>query len=271
MIEYAKKKYYVYTRISTNLNILSEENAEKLVTSGLDYLTLSIDGASQETYSRYRVGGDFDKVLKNLNLVIAAKNALKSQTPKLVWQFLLFRHNEHEVEKAKALAEKMGLIFSLMPAYIRPEKKNWFPSREAVERYGLGGAVEYKVDNPGPKVQTSRICKWLWTHLIVGSNGSVSPCCRLTPSDATLGNIHQSKDFFDIWNNDKFRSARRFFISGKKQTPETFCETCSSFPNRDIVPLSVILPNVPSRKLRAARFVYATYKDLLRHFKSSSY
>jgi radical SAM protein with 4Fe4S-binding SPASM domain len=256
MIEYAKKKYYVYTRISTNLNISGEENAEKLVASGLDYLTLSIDGASQETYSRYRVGGDFNKVLENLNLIIAAKNALKSQSPKLVWQFLLFRHNEHEVEKAKALAEKMGLIFSLMPASIRPEEKDWFPSREAVERYGLEGAVEYKGDNVGPKVEGPRICKWLWTHLIVDSNGSVSPCCRLPPSDAAFGNIHQSKDFFDLWNNDRFRSARRFFIFGKKQTPETFCEICP-LENRDIVPLSVILPNVPSRKLRAAaKWIY---------------
>jgi MoaA/NifB/PqqE/SkfB family radical SAM enzyme len=75
MIEYAKRKYYAFTRISTNLNIFNKEKAERLVASGLDYLTLSIDGASQETYSKYRVGGDFNKVLENVTLIVAAKKA----------------------------------------------------------------------------------------------------------------------------------------------------------------------------------------------------
>jgi len=266
MIEYAKKKYHAFTRVSTNLNILDKEKADKLVASGLDSLTLSIDGASQETYSKYRVGGDFNKVLENVNLIIAARKAQKSHTPKLIWQFLLFRHNEHEVEKAKILAEKIGLdAFSLMPAYVPPEEKDWMPSRESVERCGLGGAIEYKDEDKRP--ESPRICKWLWTHLIVSSNGAVSPCCRRTASGAGFGNILQVNDFFDLWNSESFRSARRFFATRKKQTPETICETCP-IENTDIVPTNIVpLPfDLPVWTRRMAASLCITYKDILRCF-----
>ena len=274
MIEYAKKQYHTYTRISTNATILGKDNAEKLVASGLDYLTLSIDGASQETYSKYRVGGDFNKVLENVNLIIKAKKARNSKSPLLVWQFLLFKHNEHEVEKARSIASKMGVdIFSVMPAYVPPEAKDWIPSKDAIERYGLKchppydreySTVSSTCANERSQKHHLSICKWLWTHLIVTSNGAAAPCCRIRARDPVFGNILQAKDFFDIWNSEGFRAARRFFITGEKQTPETFCENCP-IEDRSIVPLTLGMWD--TWKLRNASRLYNVYKDLLRLLK----
>jgi MoaA/NifB/PqqE/SkfB family radical SAM enzyme len=259
MIEHAKT-YGVCTRISTNANVLNQERAERLVGSGLDYLTLSIDGASPESYSKYRVGGDFDKVMENVRFLVAAKKNRNSQTPRLVWQFLLFKHNEHEVGIAKALAEKMGVdIFSLMPAYIPPEERDWMPSREFAQTHGLAGAPE----KSNEALPSSGVCKWLWTHLVVNSSGAISPCCRRTAPRGQFGNILQVESFLDLWNGDGFRSARRFFATGTSQAPKTICETCP-IETRDIIPFCFELPHTPLR--RSAGALYGTYKNIRRHF-----
>jgi MoaA/NifB/PqqE/SkfB family radical SAM enzyme len=259
MIEHAKT-YGVYTRISTNANVLDEERAEKLVASGLDYLTLSIDGASQESYSKYRVGGDFEKVTENVRLLVGIKKNRNSQTPRLMWQFLLFKHNEHEVGTAKALAEKVGVdIFSLVPAYIPPEEQDWMPSRESVQPHGLAGPRE----KSNEALPSSRVCKWLWTHLIVNSSGAISPCCRRTAPRGEFGDILQVKSFLDLWNGDGFRSARRFFARGTSHGPKTICETCP-IETRDIVPLSFELPHTLLRQSAGA--LYETYKNIRRRF-----
>jgi MoaA/NifB/PqqE/SkfB family radical SAM enzyme len=69
MVEYAHK-LGIRTRISTNLTILSESAVENMINSGLDELIASIDGASEETYQKYRVGGSFEKVIENLKLIL---------------------------------------------------------------------------------------------------------------------------------------------------------------------------------------------------------
>ena len=57
MVEYAAAKGI---RVSTNSNLtlLNDRRAERCVTSGLDCLHVSIDGATPETYERIRVRAD---------------------------------------------------------------------------------------------------------------------------------------------------------------------------------------------------------------------
>ena len=67
MCEYIKTKFpHIYLYTSTNGLALTEENARRLVHSGIDEVTFSIDGASQDTYVQYRQRGDFAKALANL-------------------------------------------------------------------------------------------------------------------------------------------------------------------------------------------------------------
>lgn len=229
MIEYAKS-FYIYTRVSTNLTILNYEKAEKLVASGLDYLTVCIDGASQETYSQYRVGGNYKTVLDNLKLILKAKKRLESKTPLIAWQFLLFRHNEHEIETARALSIKMGVdLFLMYPAYVPPENPEWIPSENVLVKYGfLSKDVPAKkaVPTVSEVSQAVPMCKWLWSHLVVSSNGTLTPCCRMSINIPEAGNLFESKIFDEVWNSDGLRSARRFFITGQSQEPKTVCETC---------------------------------------------
>jgi MoaA/NifB/PqqE/SkfB family radical SAM enzyme len=97
MVSYAVDKK-IYTSTSTNAHYLDDATAKKAVESGLQRLILSIDGLTQETYEQYRVGGRLEKVLEGTrNLVKWKKNNSRSSTPHLIFQFLVVRHNEHEI------------------------------------------------------------------------------------------------------------------------------------------------------------------------------
>lgn len=92
MIEYAGKNR-VGTTLHSNFNHFNPEMAEQLVRSGLTHLYLSIDGAGNSTYTEYRVKGNLEKVLKNLELLVKAKEKAKSQLPFITWKYLVFPHN----------------------------------------------------------------------------------------------------------------------------------------------------------------------------------
>jgi len=121
-------------RISSNLSMkeFTEEQCEKILGAGIEHLIVSCHGASQETYEKYMVGGNFERVIKNMRLLVATKKKMGLKTPFIDWQFLIFSHNQHELETAKAMADDIGidllrLIYPNIPA---EHKEEWKPRDE---------------------------------------------------------------------------------------------------------------------------------------------
>jgi radical SAM protein with 4Fe4S-binding SPASM domain len=138
MIAYAKR-FDVDTKMDTNFNEFSEEMAEKMVLSGLDCVSLSIDGLTQETYAKYRVRGDYEKVIRHLKMLVAAKRRLGRSNPYIVWQFLVFKHNEHEAERVRQVGKELGVdVVGVTPAFLpfRPGiKDEWLPLKAENRMY----------------------------------------------------------------------------------------------------------------------------------------
>ena len=88
----------IYTATSTNAHYLKPDIAKKTIESGLDRLIISIDGTSQETYQSYRVGGKLEKVIEGARNIIAAKNEMNSTKPFVIFQFLVVKPNEHQID-----------------------------------------------------------------------------------------------------------------------------------------------------------------------------
>ncbi len=103
------KRYGIEVKLDANLNDLTEAMADGLIGSGLDILSVSIDGATPESYKRYRVGGDFDRVLANVRTLVQKRTRASRPTPRLIWQFIVFKHNEHEMKEARRLAAELGM------------------------------------------------------------------------------------------------------------------------------------------------------------------
>lgn len=224
MINYAHSKK-VKTRMSSNITLLSEEKAKEMVESGLDVLIASIDGASEDTYKIYRVGGDFKKVMKNLETLVKVKDELRAKNPQIIWQFVVMKHNEHEIEKAKEFAKKLGVKLKLTPTRvdmgleltqdmdysIKPSAK-WF-SKKIIRYFN------------GSKIIKPKNCLFLWTQVVINPDGSVSPCCGSYNKKDDMGNILSDGGVLKTWNNEKFRYARRV-VRNKIQNANIICVNC---------------------------------------------
>jgi MoaA/NifB/PqqE/SkfB family radical SAM enzyme len=112
MCEYIKLKFpHIYLYTSTNGLALTEGNARRLVHSGIDEVTFSIDGASQDTYVRYRQRGDFEKALANVRAMTDEKVKSGRDVPHINWRYILFTWNDSDAEmnRARQLAADLGV------------------------------------------------------------------------------------------------------------------------------------------------------------------
>jgi hypothetical protein len=158
-----------------NLNHVREAVLEDLVRYRVAMLTCSIDGASQATYARYRVRGDFDRVIANIRRINAFKKAHGSAVPELRWQFIVFGHNEHELPAAKNLAAELGMSFLV--------KLSWDPdfspvADEALVRGFAGAASRAEFEIMTGRAYMQDICGQLWASPQVNWDGKILGCCR---------------------------------------------------------------------------------------------
>src|SRR3954470_23212328 len=112
MCEYIKSHFpHVFLYTSTNGLALSEAQARRLVHSGIDEVTFSIDGASQPAYEQYRQRGRFDVAIRNLRAMADEKRSAGRDLPFLNWRYILFKWNDSEGEMARArqLAAEIGV------------------------------------------------------------------------------------------------------------------------------------------------------------------
>jgi len=204
MIQYAKA-FNINVKIDSNFSYLTKDLAEKIVLSGLDSIICSIDGLTPETYSKYRVGGDLNTAMDNLKLLIDARRALGKAKPFITWQFLVFKHNEHEIKKVQGMGKEIGVDHvGITKAFIG--KKEWMPNNPEYCHYNKdkmkdGHSAEYF------KKTQNKLCNWLWIAAAINSNGSLSACCSIENESDDFGNVFNIP-FEEVWNGPKYRIAR---------------------------------------------------------------
>ena len=112
MCEYIKAAFpHIYLYTSTNGLAFTEDQARRLIRSGIDEVTFSIDGATAETYAQYRKRGDFDKAIRNLTAAADEKRRTGRDLPFLNWRYILFNHNDSDAEmsRARQIASDIGV------------------------------------------------------------------------------------------------------------------------------------------------------------------
>ena len=110
IMKYAQEKGVRLTAYNgVNFNTVSDEQLKALVDYGFEGMVVSIDGASNETYVKYRVGGNFERVIDNIRMLLAYREAKGSKYPKVKWKYIIMQHNELEVAKAKQMAKELGI------------------------------------------------------------------------------------------------------------------------------------------------------------------
>ncbi len=214
MINYASQKG-INVRISSNLSFkMSDEFAQELVKSGLHYLVVGLDGVDQESYAKYRRGGDFELVVSNVKKIAKYKKQLNKETPLLHLPYHVFKHNEDTVAEAQKLAETIGFdLFTVDYSYIPPKDagtKIEGPSNKSLSIY----------DKIMESFTFERTCSWLYGAIVHNPNGSVSPCCGIVYEDHDFDNWSKDKHICSIMNNTKYVLARN--ITRKTNKDATF-------------------------------------------------
>ncbi len=112
MCEYIKTKFpHIYLYTSTNGLAFTEDSVRRLVHSGIDEVTFSIDGATPESYATYRKRGDFAKAIRHLRAAADEKQRAARDVPFINWRYILFTHNDSDAEMqlARTMATEMGV------------------------------------------------------------------------------------------------------------------------------------------------------------------
>jgi len=236
LIEHLKSRNILVT-IHTNFNVKkSDAFFSSLINSGLDHLIISLDGASQNTYSVYRRNGDFNLVISNIKRLINIKRRLNATDPILTWKFIVNKYNEHELLKAKNMASmfdikfiavKMGLSDDLPDTIfdddVEQRKMVWLPKdKKYIYDYYLG---KYEL----PLHDDS--CPHLFQQVCVTPNGKIFPCCWVMDEKNYYGDLIK-QSFHEIWDNEKYSSSRRLFkFSLKKRSmlEQSICHRCRNY------------------------------------------
>jgi MoaA/NifB/PqqE/SkfB family radical SAM enzyme len=237
----------IETDINTNLSLpLSDELIEDLLSSGLDYLFASIDGFSQETYQIHRVGGNFELVKENLERLASARDRMGLDTA-IVYNFLVFRFNEHEIGAAKSYCEELGIYFNTREAFIhdpdwvpthRKEEKPVFLAAELELPAGFGrktnGNAAVWSPLPALSPRPPGRCSWHYGFSAITAGGKVAPCCMIPHERNDFGSVRPGESRFrDVWNNDLYRRSRAD-VAGREvgglAASETICSRCPAPP-----------------------------------------
>ena len=206
-----------------NLNTASDEVLEAIVRCRSPRMRVSIDGATQETYARYRVGGDLGRVLRNVQKLNGLKRQYGLPTPRLTYQFIVFRHNVHEMQQAAALARMLDMTIQF--------HLNAFPEAMADGeldpiRKILGFATrgEYEAQH-GRHHYMRHLCYQMWVRPQVNWDGRLLGCCK-NFSAAFAGNVFE-ESFRDAVNGAGMERARRLLQGAVDPSPEDLpCASC---------------------------------------------
>ncbi|MBP6872786.1 MAG: SPASM domain-containing protein [Bacteroidales bacterium] len=220
MVEYARRKR-IYTATSTNAHFLNDNFARKTVESGLDRIIISLDGLDQESYEKYRAGGSVEKVLEGTRNLVRWKKELKSRTPYIILQFIVFSTNEHQVGDLKKVARELGvdkLELKTAQVYNYEDGNDLIPSNPDYARYKKENG-KFKIDNP-----LNNHCLRMWRGCVITWDGLVVPCCFDKDGSHRMGDL-KINSFDEIWRGKAYDDFRRKLFNARSEID--ICKNCT--------------------------------------------
>ncbi len=210
IIEYAS--HIAGTNISTNGMLVTEEIANKLVLAGTSDIIVSIDGMTQSVYEAYRKGGNVEKALAALKHIVQAKEKYHSKV-RIIPQFIVFEHNQSEMEPFRRYCESLGVQAEFKAPYIR-----------VGEKFKNSSLKEYirKPFHDRQKFEKAILnCNAFVDVFTIDINGNVILCCYDANSKIIFGNIFE-QTVHEIYYGEKHQKFLEN-VKQKKQCPD-FCK-----------------------------------------------
>ncbi|MBK6610080.1 MAG: SPASM domain-containing protein [Sphingobacteriales bacterium] len=215
-------KHKIYTVTSTNAHYLTDNNARRTVEAGLDRLIISVDGTTQATYEAYRVGGQLSKVIDGAKNMVKWKKQLKSKTPHLVFQFLVVRPNQHQINELYTLAREIGIDevkLKTAQVYDYQNGNPLIPTIDIYARYAQKPNGTWQIKN-----SMLNQCWKLWHSCVITWDGRIVPCCFDKDAQHQLGDLKQ-QSFTQIWQGAAYQNFRKAILKSRSEID--ICANCS--------------------------------------------
>jgi radical SAM protein with 4Fe4S-binding SPASM domain len=212
----------VFTMTSTNGHFLDDLTAKHTVESGLHKLIVSVDGLDQTTYQTYRKGGDLATVLRGIETLLHWKHKLRSATPFVEIQFIVFGHNEHQLDEARKLTNRYAVNrvkLKTAQVYDYTQGHPLIPKHSALRRYEPQPDGTYAIRNS----LTNR-CWKLWQGFEMTWDGRVVPCCFDKNAEHLMGQFPEVS-LSRIWRSEAYQQFRTQLITNRAGIE--MCRNCT--------------------------------------------
>jgi radical SAM protein with 4Fe4S-binding SPASM domain len=257
MIEYASSRG-IRMGFNTNGALLTRECAERLVVSGLEWLHVSLDGATAATYESIRHGSSFARVRANIIGLVETMRRLGATKPTTQLVFVAMRRNVAEVPALVRLAHEWGVgrlwVQNLSHSFDDTLASGAYQKiRLYAEREALWGACDRelgerafaeartvaeelavelrlpKLEEPpiAPRESEAPACHWPFESAYVTHDGKVQPCCMVMGSDRAVLGDSGSGGFARVWSGAAYKDFRRR-LTGAAKPPEV-CRGCALY------------------------------------------
>jgi len=221
MVSFANRQN-IYTITSTNAHYLNEENCQKTILSKLDRLVISVDGLTQGVYEQYRIGGKLEKVIEGTKEILKQKKLLNSRTPHVVWQFVVFKPNQHQIEAVRKMGKELGVDevkIKTAQIYDFENGHDLIPDLENYSRYKKNNSGSFELKN-----KLLNQCWRMWQGCVITWDGSIVPCCFDKDAHHKIGNL-QTETFKNIWFSSAYNRFRRSILKGRNEID--ICNNCT--------------------------------------------
>jgi radical SAM protein with 4Fe4S-binding SPASM domain len=254
MVEYATARG-IEVGFNSNAMLLTRDRAERLVALGLDWLHVSLDGATAGTYEGIRAGADFDRVARNLRGLQEAKRSAGADKPWVRVVFVAMRRNLRELPELVRLVSSWGVdelhvqnlshdfadtdpagAYAGIRRFARAESLEQVDpeqvadvfgrAREEADRCGVQLRLPAAQAPPARRAPGQPGCTWPWDAAYVTSAGTVQPCCMVMGDDRVAMGSLADADLGEIWSGEAYAEFRAALLT---DTPPTVCAGCSLY------------------------------------------
>jgi radical SAM protein with 4Fe4S-binding SPASM domain len=254
MVEAARSRG-IEVGFNTNATMLTREKSERLVAAGVEWLHVSVDGSTRETFEHVRDGARYDRVITNLRTLLAVKRESGSDRPRVQLNAVVMRSNLHELPGIVRLSSQLGVArcwvqglshdftdtpagdaesYGSMRAFVAEEQLDlagpavdatFADAREIAAHEGLDLRLPDN-ERAEPRRHDALPCDWPWKRAYITHDGKVQPCCMVMGAErATLGDIEEHS-FAEIWHGDAYRRFRTALLG---DTPPDVCRGCAVY------------------------------------------
>lgn len=233
-IRYARSRG-VFVATSTNGHFFNANSVLQTLDSGLNRLIVSMDGFNRQTYEAYRKGGDFQKVVDGIRLLVNEKKRLKRSSPEIILQCLILRTNEHHLDEIRLLADDLGVdkvSFKTAQFYDYRNGNPLMPENQKFSRYKLKNQhpksnISSEISEFVLKNKLRNSCFRMWSSCVITWDGKVVPCCFDKDADFQQGDL-KSQPFQEIWRGKAYHKFRKTILR-KRKSIDICCNCTQNF------------------------------------------